>query len=253
MLDTIISAVKRSGDILLFAQDASRGARSREDKAGFANKYYTAVEESLHRILLEKFCDASFLAEEGDLQDEGRSGLTFMVLPIDGVTNFIKGHKKSCVSVGAVKDGQIVCSAVYNPFTSEMFYAKRGGGAFLNGQKIQAAQGPLADELVCFGTSFSEPEMIDQTFALAAKMQRTALDVRRSGSAVLDLCDVACGRCGLFFERRLSLRGYAAGSLIVEEAGGIVSDMDGRPLPFDRKSSVVAGGRQAYQQFLDLL
>jgi myo-inositol-1(or 4)-monophosphatase len=247
MLDTMISVVKRSGDILLFAQNASRSILPGERKAGFVTKYDAAVQESLHRALLDKFQDASFLMEEKDLQEQGMRGLTFIIDPIDGTTNFIKGYKKSCVSVGAAMDGQIVCAVVYNPFMSEMFYARRGGGAFLNGQKIQASGGGLARELVCFGTSPGYPEMIDRTFTLAAKLQRAALDVRLSGSAALDLCDIACGRIGLFFGYQLSPRDYAAGSLIVEEAGGIVSDMDGQPLCFDRVSSVFAGGPQAYQ------
>lgn len=252
MLDTIIAAVKKSGNILLFAQDIRSSVETKEGKANFVTKYDTAVQESLHRSLLEKFPGASFLAEEGDLHEQGTGDVTFIIDPIDGTTNFIKGLKKSCVSVGAARGGEIVCGVVFNPFTSEMFYAEKGGGAFLNGRRIKAASGELARELAAFGTSPYNPEMIEKTFALTARMQAAALDVRRSGSAALDLCDVACGRYGLFYEYQLSPWDFAAGSLIVTEAGGIVSSMDGGPLPLGQKSSVLAGGPKAYEDFMKM-
>ncbi len=250
MLDTIIAAVRKSGNILLFAQDIRSSVETKEGKADFVTKYDTAVQESLHRALLEKYPGASFLAEEGDLHEQGTGDVTFIIDPIDGTTNFIKGLKKSCVSVGAAQGGEVVCGVIYNPFTAEMFYAVKGGGAFLNGQRIRAASGGLADELVTFGTSPYNPEFIEKTYALTARMQAAALDVRRSGSAALDLCYVACGRCGLFYEYQLSPWDFAAGSLIVTEAGGIASDMDGNPLPLSKKSSVLAGGPKVYEDFM---
>ena len=125
--------------------------------------------------------------------------------------------------MGLALHGTMEIGVVYNPYSNEMFYAQRGKGAFLNGQPLHVSSNRLEEGLVCFGTSPYYAELIDQTFDLVKTLHKASLDVRRSGSAALDLCDIASGRCELFFECRLSPWDYAAGSLIVQEAGGRIS------------------------------
>ena len=137
-------------------------------------------------------------------------------------------------------DGAVELGVIYNPYHDELFTARRGRGAFCNGRAIHVSSEPLENGIVIFGTSPYNEEAGEKSFRLAYEYHRRALDVRRTGSAAIDLCNIAAGRAELFFELVLSPWDYAAGSLIVEEAGGIVTDADGRALSLDRKCSVVA-------------
>lgn len=249
MLEEIIAAVKKCGVIILFANDAERSVSSKEGRANYVTKYDVAVETYLQEELLKIVPGAAFIGEEGDHSEALGQGYAFIVDPIDGTTNFIKDYHRSCVSVGLALNGQMEIGVIYNPYSNEMFYAQRGKGAFLNGQPIHVSQHQLADGLVCFGTSPYYEELIDETFELVKTLHKASLDVRRSGSAALDLCDIASGRCELFFECRLSPWDYAAGSLLVTEAGGRISTMDGQSLSFGTGCSVVAGGPEAYADY----
>ena len=142
---------------------------------------------------------------------------------------------------------------VYNPYTDEMFTARRGHGAFCNGKPISVTSNPLADGISFFGTSLYYPELGDRSFAIAKKLFESSLDVRRLGAASLDLCYVAAGRGECYFECSLFPWDYAAGSLILEEAGGMVTDMTGAPLRYDRKCSLAAANAASHQQLLDLI
>ena len=171
-------------------------------------------------------------------------GRWFVVDPIDGTTNFIKDCHMSCISVALVEDGLVQLGVVYNPYLDEMFWAVRGTGAYCNGKQLRVSDQPLSNGLVLFGTSPYHEELHEESFRLAYQYFRQALDIRRSGSAALDLCAIAAGRAELFFELELAPWDYAAGSLMIEEAGGIISTMDGEPLVFDRPCSVLARNRE---------
>ena len=129
---------------------------------------------------------------------------------------------------------------VYNPYLDEMFYAQRGKGAYLNGRRISVSGNPLKNGIVIFGTSPYYEELNRASFELAYDYFKKSLDIRRSGSAALDLCSVAAGRAELFFELRLSPWDYAAASLIVEEAGGIVTTVEGGKITLGESCSVLA-------------
>ena len=202
--------------------------------------------------MLKILPEAVFIGEEGEHSKAIGEGYAFIVDPIDGTTNFIKNYHRSCVSVGLALHGTMEIGVVYNPYSNEMFYAQRGKGAFLNGQPLHVSSNQLEEGLVCFGTSPYYAELIDQTFDLVKTLHKASLDVRRSGSAALDLCDIASGRCELFFECRLSPWDYAAGSLIVQEAGGRISRMDGTGISLDKGCSVLAGGPAAWEDYFEM-
>lgn len=252
MLDEIVAVVKKCGDIILFASDTERSVSSKEGRANFVTKYDVAVQAYLQEELLKIIPEAVFIGEEGDHGEALGQGYAFIVDPIDGTTNFIKNYRRSCVSVGLALHGTMEIGVIYNPYSNEMFYARRGRGAFLNGQPIHVSGHGLNEGLVCFGTSPYYEELIDQTFDLVKTLHRASLDVRRSGSAALDLCDIASGRCELFFECRLSPWDYAAGSLLVEEAGGHISKMNGELLTLGTGCSVLAGNQLAYEDYFEL-
>jgi len=163
--------------------------------------------------------------------------------------NFVKDLQHSCISIGCLEAGQPIAAVVYDPYRQELFSAIRGKGAFLNEKPIAVTGDDLADTLVLFGTAPYDDASTAWTFQTAHALYEKSLDVRRSGSAALDLCYVACGRAGLFFEAQLSLWDYAAGALIVTEAGGRVTRLDGAPLAFARgKSSLMAGTAKTLSQ-----
>ena len=189
--------------------------------------------------------DAHFVGEEGSTQSFAPIGKFFIVDPIDGTTNFIKDYRFSCISVALVVDGVAELGVVYNPSADEMFSARRGQGAFCNGNRLRVSDEPLENGIVVFGTAPYHEALKEKTFKLAYAYFRKAMDVRRSGSAALDLCTIAAGRAELFFELVLSPWDYAAGGLIVTEAGGLISDCYGQPLAYDRPCSVLARNRAA--------
>lgn len=167
--------------------------------------------------------------------------------------NFVRGFNHSCISVAYAERGKLCASAVYNPYVDEMFSAVAGQGAYLNGRQIHVDDVPLSESVVCFGTAPYDSTLWGKTFSLAEKVIGASLDLRRQGSAELDLCSVAAGRAGLYFELSVSLWDYAAGMLLVNEAGGRCCRTDGNPLPFDgTKTDIAAGAPRALADFLRL-
>ena len=129
---------------------------------------------------------------------------------------------------------------VYNPFTEEMFAARRGGGAFLNGRPIHVSDRDMSHAITLCGSTIYDRRFTDRSFSLMRRLYDLGLDFRRFGSAELDVCYVACGRAEVFFECRLSPWDYAAGSLILTEAGGKITRLDGSPIDPYRGGSVWA-------------
>lgn len=243
--------LREAGKIMLSAKDIERSVTEKEGPANFVTRYDVAVQKLLQERLLALRPQAHFIGEEEDARADALHGEAFIVDPIDGTTNFIKHSDASAISVALLRDGEVVIGAVYNPYREQFFYAEKGRGATCNDKPIHAAETALADSLVCFGTAPYYPDKIPQTFAMAQALFTAGLDLRRSGSAVIDLCEVAVGSAGLMFEMRLMPWDYAAASLIVTEAGGRVSQTNGKPLTFDRPCSVLAGTQQAYADFFE--
>ncbi len=249
MLDKTITeginaAILAAGEIIM---NADRNTETVEEKTGHANfvtSYDKAVQEMLKKRLLEILPEAVFVGEEEDVHREIQKGYSFIVDPIDGTTNFIRDMHCSTVSIGLLLDAEPVYAAIYNPYLSELFTAQKGQGAFLNGQPIHVSGKPLSESIILFGTSPYYPELAKKSFELLINLFNRALDVRRFGSAAYDLCMVAAGRAELFFEMQLSPWDYAAGSLIVKEAGGQATQLDGTPLSYGHPLSVLARGGQ---------
>lgn len=250
--NAMFAAEREGAELILHA-----GKILAQEKTGHRDvvtEYDKKVQELIVKRLRAIVPDARFFCEENTVQDDLHAEHVFVIDPIDGTMNFVKGCHFSCTSIGYLHNGVLTAAAIYDPYTDEMFSAVRGEGAWLNGEQLHAADTPLSENVVCFGTSPYYPEKTDETFRMARKAYDASLDLRRSGSAALDLAYVAAGRAGLFFEMNLSFWDYAAGMLITEEAGGKCSAADGSPLPLDgRKSSVLAGGKQAHEDFMKLI
>jgi myo-inositol-1(or 4)-monophosphatase len=203
-----------------------------DNKAGI-NNWVTeadhASEKAIMDCIAKYFPDHFILSEEtGEIRTD--SEYKWIIDPIDGTINFASGIPICAVSIGLEKDGEMIMGAVYNPFMEELFFAEKGSGATLNDKKIKVSQ---KEELLhsCLVTGFpytylDEPNGPLQVFE---KFIRKGVPVRRLGSAAIDLCWVAAGRFDAFYEHKICAWDVAAGYLIVEEAGGKVTDMSGHP------------------------
>ena len=236
----ICEIVRSCGEIIKNVDRNSIKIDAKEGYANFVTEYDKKVEDKLKEGLLTVIPDARFVGEEGDEKYYEPEGTCFVVDPIDGTTNFIKDYKMSCISVAVVTDGKPEIGVVYNPYLNEMYWAERGQGAYLNDERIRVSDQPLSNGVVLFGTAPYYEELHERSFEMVYKYFKQALDVRRSGSAALDLCAIAAGRAELFFELRLCPWDFAAGALLVEEAGGIITDEDGNPVKYNGPSSVIA-------------
>ncbi len=248
ILQQIITAEREAATLILQAE--SINAETKTDRRNVVTEYDRRVQEQLTAQLSTALPEARFFCEENMLQEDPNAEHLFIIDPIDGTMNFVHGMHMSCISVAYASGGQVLAGAVYNPYADELFSAARGKGAFLNGKPIHVTDAPLEQSIVCIGTSPYYPDLTDLTFTRMRFLFNASLDIRRSGSAALDLCSVAAGRAGLYLEQCISLWDFAAGLLLVEEAGGIISDDKGSPLEIcGRNTSVLAGGPQAWKDY----
>ena len=237
IVEEIGKEMRIAGGMIL---NADRNVLNVESKEGFANyvTYYDkAVQEHIREALARLMPEAVFVGEEEDMHAQIKEGWSFIVDPIDGTTNFICDLKCSTVSVGLLKDAVPYAGLIYNPYMDELFTAIRGEGACLNGERIHVRQAPLKESLVLFGTA-PYYNVRPKTVGMLAWALENTRDVRRMGSAAYDFCLIAAGRAQLFFEYQLQPWDYAAGSLIIEEAGGKITDMHDAPLSFSHGCSV---------------
>ena len=240
MLEQIMDVVRRAGEMVLSAHDIAAGTHEKTSAADLVTEYDLAVEAFL-KEQLPPLCPGSIFygEEEAENADPSR-GWAFIVDPIDGTTNFVRGLRQSAISVALARDGQVEYAVVFDPYKNEMFSARRGGGAFLNGAHIHVSGKPLAEGIFGMGTAIYRREYLESTMRVTEQLFRRACDFRRLGAAALDLCDVACGRVELFFEYSLCPWDFAAGSLIITEAGGHISTLQGGPLVLTERCSVWA-------------
>lgn len=240
LLNQIIEVARLGGEIIRNADRSDISIKDKAGKANFVTKYDCMVQNIVAEKLKAILPEAEFLGEEDDSSIDETKEYIFVVDPIDGTTNFIKDYHVSCISIGLLKNGKRYLGVVYNPYLDEMFYAVKGKGAFLNGTPIHVSSEDLSNGIVLFGSSPYNTELAKASFDLAYEYFTKALDIRRSGSAALDLCSVAAGRAELYFEMILSPWDFAAGALILEESGGIVSTLDGKEVPCLVKTSILA-------------
>lgn len=211
------------------------------------NSLVSDVDREAERRLVSGLSDliqgAGFITEEGTVKNE-RKEWSWVIDPLDGTTNFIHGLPIYAVSIGLLKGDEVVLGVVYECGRDECFTAVRGGGAFCNGQPIRVSgKSKLADSLFATGFPYRDYGRMEGFMALLTDFFKGSRGLRRLGSAATDLAWVACGRFDGFFEYGLSPWDVAAGCLIVEEAGGRVSEFDGGPNYLFGESLVAAGDR----------
>ncbi|MBI5178491.1 MAG: inositol monophosphatase [Nitrospinae bacterium] len=209
-------------------------------------------EKLITHAIAEEFPDHAILAEEGtDIKTDG--GYAWYVDPLDGTTNYAHGFPVFAPSIALAYQGQPVLGAVYDPLRDEMFSGIKGGGAYLNGKRIAVSTAKEMDHAL-LGTGFPY-DLRTNTNNNMENFNRVALRcqaIRRAGAAAIDLCYVACGRFEGFWEQWLYPWDMAAGALFVTEAGGVVTDMKGRPLDLFGKS-ICAANPAIHPQLTPLL
>lgn len=250
MLEQMKMIAKEAGRIFLEATSAQVTAK--EGVGNFVTDYDVRVQKLIYQKLREIHPEAVLMGKEDEDHSADLAGDCFIVDPLDGTQNFINGYRHSCVSIGLTRKGEPILGVVYNPYQDELFWAEKGKGAWCNGKPLRTDSAPLSESVLLFGCSSYNREQTDLTFRLLRELFDRALDLRSSGSAALDLCYVAAGRVNLFFEYQLSPWDYCAGSLILTEAGGRVSQWTGGPLDLEKGGSVLAAGPNAYEEALSV-
>lgn len=247
LLDQVCEIVREDGERILAMRQPQ--VFTKEGHANFVTSADLASQAFLMDQLALLLPEAHFFAEEQE-DNVLAPGYNWLIDPIDGTTNFMRGLRYSSISVALTDHGQCVLGVVYNFYSNELFSAVRGQGAYLNGVPLHTASVPVEESIIFFGTSPYYRSVAEGSLSVLRTLYRSCGDLRRSGSAALDLCSVAAGRADAFFEAKLSPWDYAAASLIVEEAGGVVSSVAPYSLDFQHKTPVLAGSGAAYELIL---
>ncbi len=243
MIDQIGEAARRAGEIIRSAHGMDLGVENKEGRSNFVTKYDRMVQKFLMEALRDILPEAKFLGEEDgqDIFREGDDeGWLFVIDPIDGTTNFMHDLHPHVTSIGLMKDGVPYAGVVYAPVTDQLFYAERGQGAWENGKRIHSSLKPLAENVMLSGSSGFSMEAFVIGQQLTYEFQKRCQGVRTTGSAEYNLCMAASGRAGGYYEMKLGLWDFAAGSVILEEAGGRITDYYGRSLTYRGGSGIVA-------------
>ena len=256
IMNIAVRAARRAGSIINRAALAG-GFKVRSKRMNdFATQVDDAAEQAIIDIVRKAYPDHAIHAEEsGELSGSSAAGAEYVWIidPIDGTTNFIHGFPQYCVSIGIRHRGAMAHAVVYDPVANELFTASKGGGAYLNDRRIRVSTlTRFGDALVGTGFPFKELTRVDLYLNQLRNLMERSSGVRRAGAAALDLAYVACGRLDAFWELGLSPWDIAAGALIIQEAGGLVGDLDGEQ-GFLEKGDVCAASPKIFTSLLQAL
>lgn len=240
------------GDLLRRGFGQVRQVQTKTSHVDLLTEYDLRSEELILKRISDHDPGAAVLAEESGLHGDGER--VWMVDPIDGTTNFAHGLPIFCVSIALVESGEPTVGAVYAPLLDELFTAARGQGAFLNGDPLEVSGiATVEQSLVVTGFPYGIETRRDNNIAYFQTFSVRAQAVRRLGSAALDLCYVAAGRLDGYWEIETMPWDCSAGALLVQEAGGRVTDLDDQPLTFGHPTSVLATNARVHAEMLDLM
>lgn len=252
MLNTAVRAARRAAAIIQRASN-NLDAISPEKKGhnDFVSDVDRAAEQAIIGTILEAYPKHAILAEESGSQ--GDSEYTWIIDPLDGTTNFLHGFQQYAVSIALMHRGVITQGVIYDPCRNDLFTATRGVGAFLNDRRLRVSKvRELSDALLGTGFPYTDFKNLDKYQAIFRDMTQKAAGVRRPGAAALDLAYVASGRFDGFFEFGLKQCDLAAGTLLVTEAGGLVTDFNGEENYFE-SGDVLCGNPRVFGQMLQVI
>lgn len=252
MLNTAVRAARRAATVI---QRASNNldliTPEKKGHNDFVSEVDRAAEQAIIDTILEAYPNHAILAEESG--SRGNSEYVWIIDPLDGTTNFLHGFPQYAISIALEHKGVITQAVVYDPNRNDLFTATRGVGAFLNDRRIRVSKvRELSDALVGTGFPYTRFENLETYLNIFRDMAQKSAGVRRPGAAALDLAYVACGRFDGFFEFDLKLVDIAAGTLLVQEAGGLVTDMNGEE-KFLESGDVLCGTPRVFGQMLSVI
>jgi len=244
-------AAQRAGEILKKGFGTSMEFETKEGRHNLVTEWDKKAEEVIIESIKAHFPDHSFLAEESGLSGGKEDGIQWIIDPIDGTVNFAHKIPMFSISISACSQNDVLSAAIYNPMVDELFIAEKGNGAYLNGAKLQVTETAVLDSAIA-ATGFpynvhENPLCCLDHFNSFAKM---GIPLRRIGSAAIDLAYVAAGRFDSFWEVSLRPWDYAAGKLLIEEAGGQVTNFEGAPVTSLKEGPIVASNGLLHEQVI---
>ena len=249
MLDTAIQAAKEGGEILEKYFQSSLLERRLKDDKSIVTQADEEIEKRIIEIIRKDYPDHAILAEESGKEETG-SNYVWIIDPIDGTRNFANGIPIFAISIALVKDDEPIVAAIYNPITNDLFCAEKGRGAFWNGRQISVSTQQADKAMITLAPSH-KPEDRDLLLRYFSHAKQYINSFRYLGSAALELCYLARGGTEGFISIGLSKWDYAAGALLVLEAGGKMTDFDGNPWTFDQNYFLASNGA-IHPQLLEL-
>lgn len=244
----VIGLVHEAGK--LFFDEGLKNSVSEKGRHDYVTKADIAISDYLKAGLKKLYSYIAFVSEEdiSPITDD-----YWLLDPIDGTANFVFGYNMSSISLARIKDGVVTAAVVYNPFSKETFTASLGKGARLNGQRIAASAREMENAVIEIGLGACHKEHADRYFSRARKVFDACHDLRRMASAALTLCYIACGRADGYFEQRLHPWDFAAGMLILTEAGGLVTDWQGKRPSLQTAGTIVAANSIIHNRLRQLI
>lgn len=250
--ETAEKAARRAGELIL----GYRGSAIISEKSlnNLVTEADYKAQEAIVKTILDNYPDHSIIAEEKDLSAKRDSDNLWIIDPLDGTNNFAHNIPHYCISIAFARSGQIMGGVVFDPERDEMFTSVKGEGAFLNKNPINVSKAQsLQEAVVATGFYYDRGSMMRKTLDSIEKLfENNIHGMRRFGSAALDLCWVACARFDAYFEYNLSIWDFAAGMLILEEAGGKLNDQKGDELTLNSTGIAVSSGK-FHDQFLNIV
>jgi myo-inositol-1(or 4)-monophosphatase len=241
--NTLLRAVHAGADLLRHYFEGTFEIQSKDSLNNLVTEVDKKAEEAIIDVIRVEFPEHFILSEEAGEMSTG-SEYKWIIDPIDGTVNFAHGIPICCISIGLEHNGVMMLGAVFNPFMNELFFAERGKGAFLNNRPLKVSNNNQM-ESACLVTGFPYRwvEVHMDPISVFERFIRMGLPVRRLGSAAIDLCWVAAGRFDGFWEYNLNPWDIAAGYLIIEEAGGRISNFNGDPYSVYDKQTLATNGK----------
>ncbi len=221
LLDGVIECVKGAAEIM---RDTSFTVDEKGEKENLLTTNDTKIQKYLYEKLGELLPSSGFFGEE-DVTSFREREYVWIVDPIDGTANYSRGIQNCAISVGLERSGELILGVVYCVFSSELFYAEAGCGAYLNGKRIKTSDKPFEKGLYCTALSLYKKSLAEICINIMRDVYSECMDIRRFGSAAAELCYLAAGRCELYFEIRVFPWDFAAAAVILTEAGGKISSL----------------------------
>ena len=252
MLSIAVKAARRAGSLINRAtQDLDLITVERKGVSDYVSEVDRMAEKAIVETLLEAYPEHAILAEEGGAQ--GQSDYLWIIDPLDGTTNFLHGFPQFAVSIGLQIKGVLNLAVIYDPTRNELFTATRGNGAHLNDRRLRVSkQTRLQESLIGTGFPYRDFTYLDDYLKMFRELLPKTAGLRRPGCASLDLAYVAAGRYDGFWEAGLKPWDIAAGVLLIQEAGGLVTDFDGGE-NYMATGNVVGGNPKVFSQLLQVI